>query len=112
MEQTPQAGNSTTEQRTTIQVVVSKGPEMVQMPNIIGFTKENASAELTAAGIRFSMVTLPNDGQYVSDCVVETSVEPNEEFDVSTEIVTVYIASDRAIAVPESSSAAAAESHS
>lgn len=111
--QEPMAGSQLgTSDSRLVRLYVSKGPQLTEMPNIIGFTKENASAELTAAGIRFSMVTLPNDGQYVSDCVVETSVEPNEEFDVSTEIVTVYIASDRAIAIPESSSAAAAESHS
>lgn len=86
-----------------IRLYISKGPQLTVMPNIIGFTKENASAELTAAGIRFSMVTLPNDGQYVSDCVVEASVEPNEEIDVSTVIVTVYIASDRAMPAPETS---------
>ena len=84
-----------------IRLFVSKGPQLTCMPNIIGFTKENASAELNSAGIRFSMVTLPNDGQYVSDCVVKASVQPGEEFDVSTQIITVYIASDRAIQPPE-----------
>ncbi len=75
-----------------IQLYVSKGPELTTMPNIIGFTKENASAELTAMGIRFSMVLRHNDGEYVSDCVVETSIPADAEFDISKEIVTVYIA--------------------
>lgn len=101
--QEPMAGSYLgTNDSRLIRLYVSKGPQLTVMPNIIGFTKENASAELTAAGIRFSMVTLPNDGQYVSDCVVEASVAPGEEFDVSTEIVTVYIASDRAIQAPDS----------
>ena len=78
-----------------IQLYVSKGPELTVMPNIIGFTKENASAELTAQDIRFSMVLRHNDGQYVSDCVVETSIPAEEEFDISKEIVTVYIAGNQ-----------------
>lgn len=86
-----------------IQLYVSKGPELTPMPNIIGFTKENASSELTSHGIRFSMVLLPNEGEYVSDCVVKTSIPAGENVDVSSEIITVYIAGDREIAMPESS---------
>lgn len=41
--QEPVAGTLVTEQAPTIQLVVSKGPMLVEMPDIIGWTQNNAS---------------------------------------------------------------------
>ncbi len=101
MEQTPQAGNSTTEQRTTIQVVVSKGPEMVQMPNIIGFPKESAEKELADRHIRASFHVIENDGSYASNSVVNTDVEADKYIDVNETVVNVYVTKDRVIYDPQ-----------
>ena len=44
--QEPVAGTLVTEQAPTIQLVVSKGPMLVEMPDIIGWTQNNASKKL------------------------------------------------------------------
>ena len=36
---------------STVTVVVSKGPEMVQVPNVVGMSVEGASAKLAAVGL-------------------------------------------------------------
>lgn len=101
MEQDPQAGNSTTDPRTTIQVVVSKGPEMVQMPNILGFPKESAEQELADRHIRASFHIIENDGSYASNSVVSTDVEEGKFIDVNDTVVNVYITKDRVIYDPQ-----------
>ena len=84
-----------------IQLVVSRGPELVEMPYIIGFTRENAEAELNEKGIKFSLLMLPNTGEYASNCVVKTDVEPGTPLDTAKVTVNVYIAGEREIAEPE-----------
>ena len=89
-----------------IELVVSKGPELVPMPYILGFTRENAEEELNRLGIQFSLLMLSNNGEYVSGCVVKTDPAYDAEnpalIDVQKTIVNVYIAADRVI--PETSS--------
>ena len=74
-----------------IRLYISKG---LVMPNIIGFTRENASSELTSQGIPFTIEELPNEGQYVSDGVVRTSVGAGDSWDITQEPVRVYIAGE------------------
>ena len=62
--QEPVAGTLVTEQAPTIQLVVSKGPMLVEMPDIIGWTQNNASKKLDESGINYSMQIIENDGQY------------------------------------------------
>ena len=78
----------------TIQLVVSKGPQMAEMPNIIGFTQDGAVKELEARGLVASCFMVVNDGSYASGCVVRTSEEPGTKVEVGT-VITVYIAADR-----------------
>ena len=77
----------------TIQLVVSKGPQMAEMPNIIGFTQDSAVKELEARGLVASCFMVVNDGSYASGCVVRTSEEPGTKVEVGT-VITVYIAAD------------------
>ena len=63
----------------TIRLVVSKGPQMAEMPNIIGFTQDGAVKELEARGLVASCFMVVNDGSYASGCVVRTSEEPFSE---------------------------------
>ena len=65
------------------------------MPYILGFTQENAVAELNSRGISFSLLTLTNDGSYVSGCVADVDVPAGTEIDVGKVIVNVYIAGER-----------------
>ena len=82
----------------TIQLVVSKGPQMAEMPNIIGFTQDGAVKELEARGLVASCFMVGNDGSYASGCVVRTSEEPGTKVKVGT-VITVYIAADPSVQI-------------
>ena len=82
----------------TIQLVVSKGPQMAEMPNIIGFTQDGAVKELEARGLVASCFMVVNDGSYASGCVVRTSEEPGPKVEVGT-VITVYIAADPSVQI-------------
>lgn len=103
--QEPVAGTLVTEQAPTIQLVVSKGPMLVEMPDIIGWTQNNASKKLDESGINYSMQIIENDGQYAENCVVKCDVDKGAKFDADETVVTVYIAGARndAFAVDSSS---------
>ena len=82
----------------TIRLVVSKGPQMAEMPNIIGFTQDSAVKELEARGLVASCFMVVNDGSYASGCVVRTSEEPCTKVEVGT-VITVYIAADPSVQI-------------
>ena len=82
----------------TIQLVVSKGPQMAEMPNIIGFTQDGAVKELEARGLVASCFMVVNDGSYATGCVVRTSEEPGTKVEVGT-VITVYIAADPSVQI-------------
>ena len=81
-----------------IRLVVSKGPQMAEMPNIIGFTQDGAVKELEARGLVASCFMVVNDGSYASGCVVRTSEEPGTKVEVGT-VITVYIAADPSVQI-------------
>ena len=93
--QEPVAGTLVTEQAPTIQLVVSKGPMLVEMPDIVGWTQNNASKKLDESGINYSMQIIENDGQYAENCVVKCDVSKGTKFDADETVVTVYIAGAR-----------------
>ena len=82
----------------TIRLVVSKGPQMVEIPNIIGFTQDGAVKELEARGLVASCFMVVNDGSYASGCVVRTSEETGTRVEVGT-VITVYIAADPSVQI-------------
>lgn len=82
----------------TIRLVVSKGPQMAEMPNIIGFTQDSAVKELEARGLVASCFMVVNDGSYASGCVVRTSEEPGTKVEVGT-VITVYFAADPSVQI-------------
>ena len=82
----------------TIRLVVSKGPQMAEMPNIIGFTQDGAVKELEARGLVASCFMVVNDGSYASGCVVRTSEEPGTRVEVGT-VITLYIAADPSVQI-------------
>ena len=97
LEQSPQAGTETSEDRPLISVVVSMGPELVEVPDIKGFTQEAAQQELERAHIKASFSMIDNNGEYASGCVVYTDPEAGTEIDAGTTTVNVYIAKERDI---------------
>jgi serine/threonine protein kinase len=81
-----------------ITLVVSKGPESVEVPNVIGFTQESAVQEVQAAGLVASCVMVTNDGTYASGCVVKTDPVGGTSAAPDTTI-TLYIAADRDVQI-------------
>ena len=71
--QTPEAGE-VIEKGSTIDLVVSRGPQMVEMPNVAGFTRDGAEQQLAQVGLNASFYPIYNDGSYVSGCVAYCSV--------------------------------------
>lgn len=98
MKQEPEAG-TVLKAGETIRLVVSKGPEKVEMPNLFGFTQETAINELETRGLIPSCFMVDNDGSYAAGCVVSTSVEAGEQIEVGM-VVTVYIAADPSVQIP------------
>ena len=97
--QDPAAGTAITEgENSTIRLVISKGPQMVEMPNTIGFTQEGAIRELESRGLVPSCFMVVNDGSYASGCVVACSVEPGTMVETGSTIV-VYLAADRDVQI-------------
>lgn len=92
--QDPQPGTLLAENQI-IQVVVSKGPNLVEMPNIIGYTQDNASKLLDSQGISYRMQMMDNDGSYAAGCVAKTDVTAGTRFDAGKTVVNVYIAGAR-----------------
>ena len=83
----------------TISLVVSKGPQKVEMPNIIGFTQDGAIQELQNRGLVPSCFMVVNDGSYVTGCVVSCSEEAGTLVEVGS-VITVYIAADPSVNIP------------
>ena len=102
LEQSPKAGTETSEERPLISVVVSEGPELVKMPDIIGMSQESAQQVLDSLHIQATFPLIPNNGEYASGCVAYTDVEEGTIIDVGKVKVVVSIAEDRDIPlVPE-----------
>ena len=93
--QEPAAGELL-EEGGTISLVVSKGPEMIERPNVIGFTQEGAVKELESRGLVPSCFMVVNDGSYASGCVVSCSAEAGTSVEAGSVIV-VYIAADPSV---------------
>jgi serine/threonine-protein kinase len=97
IQQEPEAG-AVLEDGETIRLVVSKGPQLVEMPSIIGFTQEGAIKELESRSLVPSCFMVVNDGSYASGCVVRCSTDAGTQLEVGS-IVTVYIAAERDVQV-------------
>ena len=105
--QEPAAGE-VLEKGGTISLVVSRGPQMIEMPNVIGFTQEGAVKELEGRGLVPSCFMVVNDGSYAAGCVVRCSADAGSMVEAGSVIV-VYIAADPSVenvpATPETPAA-------
>ena len=84
----------------TIRLVVSKGPETVEMPSIFGFSQDAAVDMLQKRGLIASCFMVVNDGSYASGCVVSASEEPGAKVTVGS-VITVYIAADPSVQITQ-----------
>ena len=86
------------EKGSTIDLVVSRGPQMVEMPNVAGFTRDGAEQQLAQVGLNASFYPIYNDGSYVSGCVAYCSEEAGAAVEVGS-VITVYIAADPSVEI-------------
>ena len=93
--QDPSAGSEKLMEDQILQIVVSKGPNLVAMPDIIGFTQANASKKLDALGIQYKMVMVENDGTMAAGCVAKTDYTAGTKINTENVTVIVSIAGER-----------------
>ncbi len=91
MDQTPKEGESVVI-GTTIQLIVSRGPQTVLMPSVVGLSRIDAIAALDALGIRYNAVEYVNDGSFAAQQVVRTDYTVGESLDPTKDVVTIYYA--------------------
>ena len=93
--QDPPAGTDKLMDDQIIQITVSSGPNLVEMPDIIGFTQANASKKLDALGIQYKMVMVDNDGTMAAGCVAKTDYLAGTKINTENVTVIVSIAGER-----------------
>ena len=72
---------------TTIELTVSKGPEQITMPEVVGSTYDDANARLTVLGFKVSRSDIPNDGSRVSGTVKSASLAAGSQHSKGTLVV-------------------------
>lgn len=95
--QEPMAGTLQTQPSPIIQITISKGPLMVEMPDIVGWSRQDATRLLDAESIQYRIEEVANDGSFSENCVLYCTLDGEKlksgtQFDASTSIITVYIA--------------------
>ena len=93
--QVPLPGTLKTEKNQVIEIVVSKGPQLAEMPNIIGYPEADALKKLESVGIRYHVESIENDGTYSSNSVARCDVPTGTKFDAGKTVVTVFVAGER-----------------
>ena len=104
--QTPEAGE-VIEKGSTIDLVVSRGPQMVEMPDVIGVPQNDAIERIQKAGLIPSCFMVVNDGSLVAGCVVSCGEDAGTMVEAGS-VITVYIAADPSVEIPTSPEAPAA----
>ena len=95
--QEPMPGTVQTQQSPTIQLYVSAGPMLVDMPKIVGFPLEDARTLLEAMEIQYTIQPVNNDGSYTTNQVVRCTLNgaelvPGTRLDIETDIITIEVA--------------------
>lgn len=91
IEQTPQKDEKVGEDGI-IKLIVSSGPKIALMPEIIGFTQAEGEETLKALEINFMIVEIENDGSYIPGTIAKTDVSSGTPLEVESDIVAIYIA--------------------
>jgi serine/threonine-protein kinase len=87
VEQDP-AADTTVEAGTEVDLVVSAGSETVTMPDVLGQSERDATAQLTALGLNVESV--PQDSDAPQGTVVDTEPRPASEVEAGA-TVTIYV---------------------
>lgn len=94
--QEPMAGTLQTQQSPIIQITVSVGPMLVEMPSIVDATVENATKLLTAEGIQYRLEYVENNGSFLENHVLYCeldgeTLEAGTQIDAGSAVITVYV---------------------
>ncbi|MBE6774629.1 MAG: PASTA domain-containing protein [Ruminococcaceae bacterium] len=72
---------------TTVKLVISRGAEKIELPEVIGLQYSDAESELKDKGFKVKKVLLENDGTHTEGIVEMTDLVAGLEFDKGTEII-------------------------
>jgi serine/threonine-protein kinase len=87
--QDPKSGTQLAAQ-STVQYVVSTGPDSVTVPNVVGFNKDDARAELEKAGLKVSEFRQENTVDQPKDKVTKTDPVGNTTVARGSSVVIYY----------------------
>lgn len=96
----PPAGSS---QRkfNSVQLLVSKGPELFRVPNVVGYPEKAATAKLTEANLSAGKVTQDWDESAPKGQVIKQGVAADKEVRGGTSVALVVSKGPAPVAVPE-----------
>ncbi|MBR5112210.1 MAG: PASTA domain-containing protein [Clostridia bacterium] len=75
---------------SSIVLTVSKGPEMIVLPNVVGKKYDEAYDQLTGLGFEVERMDVSQSGWYSDEEVIEMSLTENQEYDAGT-LVTLKV---------------------
>lgn len=85
LEQDPEAGETATE-GDTVTLTISEGLRRVEVPDVVGFSEEEATQILEDAGLRKGEVTEEENAEAEPGEVLRQSISPGVEVDARTEV--------------------------
>lgn len=97
IDQSPPAGEKV-ETGSTVTLVVSSGVGTTVVPEVIGLTREEAIAELTAADLGFEVLTAPDDAE--EDTVIAQDPEAGTEVEENS-VVTITVSEGQETVMPD-----------
>lgn len=97
--ETDPPGDTQVDEGSTVNIVVSSGPETQTMPDVRGLPFNNAKAALEAAPYNFKVVRKNVDNAAAKDEVINTTPTPNSDVQVGAE-VTVFVSRGQ-VTVPD-----------
>jgi len=95
LEQFPPAGQQVDPMQTSVRLVVSQGPEDVEMPNLIGSTVQEAQAMLERQGLELEERNIVRERAYYEEGKVyeQFPYEPGERVKPPGDGITIYVSS-------------------
>ncbi len=72
---------------STVMLVISRGSEQIELPEVIGLQFADAESELKEKGFKVKKVLLENDGSHTAGIVEMTDKVSGLEFDKGTEVI-------------------------
>ena len=108
LEQNPEAGEDV-EEDSTVDLVVSVGPEAIPVPDVVGLTEDEARAALAEAGFESIEIELVTDPEVEEGRVVEQVPEADAEWPPTEAIVLRRLEGAETVEVPNIRSQAEAD---